>query len=93
MYITQNTKPTETIRKGAVKPLQKLANKRKLPNTVREVEDSFGTIGNGIQELKIMWIGQGIFQGGSLSPLLFCMSLKPLSRELSRTGYGCCMGA
>ena len=55
--------------------------------TVREVEDSFGTIGHGIQESKIMRIRQGIFQGGSLSSLL-CVSLNPPSMELKRAGYG-----
>ena len=33
-------------------------------------------------------IKKGIFQGDSLSPLLFTMSLKPLSQELQNTGYG-----
>ena len=31
---------------------------------------------------------RGIFQGDLLSPLLFCMALNPLSKELNRTGYG-----
>ena len=31
---------------------------------------------------------RGIFQGDSLSPLLFCMALNSLSTELNRTGYG-----
>ena len=31
---------------------------------------------------------RGIFQGDSLSPLLFTMSLNPLSQELQKTGYG-----
>ena len=30
----------------------------------------------------------GIFQGGSLSPLLFCLSRFPLSLELNNPGYG-----
>ena len=30
----------------------------------------------------------GIFQGDSLSPLLFCLALVPLSYELNNTGYG-----
>ena len=33
-------------------------------------------------------IKRGIFQGDSLSPLLFSMSLNPLSQELQNTGYG-----
>ena len=30
----------------------------------------------------------GIFQGDSMSPLLFCLALVPLSCELNNTGYG-----
>ena len=37
---------------------------------------------------RLMQIRRGIFQGDSLSPLLFCMALNPLSKELNRTGYG-----
>ena len=33
-------------------------------------------------------INRGIFQGDSLSPLLFCLALTPLSFELNDTGYG-----
>ena len=33
-------------------------------------------------------IKRGIFQGESLSPLLFCISLVPLSLELNSSGYG-----
>ena len=33
-------------------------------------------------------IKRGIFQGDSLSPLLFCTSLIPLSLELNSSGYG-----
>ena len=33
-------------------------------------------------------IKRGIFQGDSLSPLLFTMSLNPLSMELNQTKYG-----
>ena len=33
-------------------------------------------------------INSGIFQGDSLSLLLFCLALTPLSCELSDTGYG-----
>ena len=35
-----------------------------------------------------MQIKCGIFQGDSLSPLLFCLSLVPLSHLLNNTGYG-----
>ena len=33
-------------------------------------------------------IKSGIFQGDSLSPLLFCLTLAPLSTILNSTGYG-----
>ena len=33
-------------------------------------------------------IKRGIFQGDSLSPLLFCISLIPISSELNSSGYG-----
>ena len=33
-------------------------------------------------------INSGIFQGDSLSPLLFCIALIPLSQQLNNTGYG-----
>ena len=42
-----------------------------------------GTIISG--DVKIR---RGIFQGDSLSPLLFCMCLFPLSTELNRSGFG-----
>ena len=44
--------------------------------------------GQGTVKTRIMQIRQGIFQGDSLSPLLFCMALNPLSTELNRTGCG-----
>ena len=44
--------------------------------------------GNGAIKTRLMRIKRGIFQGDSLSPLLFCMALNPLSVELRRTGYG-----
>ena len=37
---------------------------------------------------RLMRMRQGIFQDDSLSPLLFCMALNPLSMELCRSGYG-----
>ena len=42
-----------------------------------------GTIESGNINIK-----RGIFQGDSLSPLLFCMSLIPLSNELNNSGTG-----
>jgi hypothetical protein len=33
-------------------------------------------------------IGRGIFQGDSLSPLLFCIALSPLTHELNRADCG-----
>ena len=43
---------------------------------------------SGVLETGPINIKRGIFQGDSLSPLLFTMSLNPLSRELQKTGYG-----
>ena len=43
---------------------------------------------NGILSSPGMKIKCGIFQGDSLSPLLFCMALIPLSKLLTQTGYG-----
>ena len=42
----------------------------------------------GVLETGQIRIKRGIFQGDSLSPLLFTMSLNPLSQELPKTGYG-----
>ena len=42
----------------------------------------------GVLETGPFRIKRGIFQGDSLSPLLFTMSLNPLSQELQKTGYG-----
>ena len=42
----------------------------------------------GVLETGPIRIKRGIFQGDSLSPLLFTMSLNPLSQELLNTGYG-----
>ena len=44
--------------------------------------------GNSTIKTRLMQIRRSIFQGDSLSPLLFCMALNPLSKELNRTGYG-----
>ena len=43
---------------------------------------------NSTIKTRLMQIERGIVQGDSLSPLLFCMALNPLSKELNRTGYG-----
>ena len=43
---------------------------------------------SGVLETEPISIKRGIFQGDSLSPLLFTMSLNPLSWELQKTGYG-----
>ena len=43
---------------------------------------------NGILISNGMRIRCSIFQGDSLSPLLFCMALIPLSQLLNSTGYG-----
>ena len=42
----------------------------------------------GVLETGPIRIKGGIFQGDSLSPLLFTMSLNPLSQELQNMGYG-----
>ena len=43
---------------------------------------------NGVITARDINVNCGIFQGDSLSPLLFCISLIPLSTELNKTGYG-----
>ena len=43
---------------------------------------------NGNLRSKPIKVNSGIFQGDFLSPLLFCLSLIPLPKELNRTGYG-----
>lgn len=42
----------------------------------------------GVLETGPIQIKRGIFQGDSLSPLLFTMALNPISTELIKTGYG-----
>ena len=42
----------------------------------------------GVLETGPIRIKRGIFQSDLLSPLLFTMSLNPLSQELQKTGYG-----
>ena len=52
-----------------------------------ELEDIDGAfLWNSTIKTRHMQIRRGIFQGDSLSPLLFCMALT-LSKELNRTGY------
>ena len=41
----------------------------------------------GTVKTRIMQIRRGIFQGDSLSPLLFRMALNPLSTELNRSTW------
>ena len=48
---------------------------------------------NGMITSDEVHIRRGIFQGDSLSPLLFCVSLIPLSLELNRSGYGYKIGS
>ena len=42
----------------------------------------------GIITTEKISIKQGIFQGDSLSPLLFCLALVPLTSEINASGYG-----
>lgn len=42
----------------------------------------------GQMKSRTLKIKSGIFQGDSLSPLLFCVALAPLSSLLNETGYG-----
>ena len=43
---------------------------------------------DGVVRCENIKINSGIFQGDSLSPLLFCIALIPLSAELNNTTYG-----
>ena len=43
---------------------------------------------NSTIKTRLMQIRRGIFQGDSLPPLLFCLALNPLSKELTRSGHG-----
>lgn len=52
-------------------------------NTVMTVNTEAGTINT-----DTIKINEGIYQGDSLSPLLFCISLIPLSKELQRLNIG-----
>ena len=46
----------------------------------------------GTIKTRSICIKSDIFQGDSLSPLLFCLTLAPLSTILNSTGYGCEVG-
>ena len=41
-----------------------------------------------VMESQAIQIQRGIFQGDSLSPLLFCIALIPLTNELNRADFG-----
>jgi hypothetical protein len=41
-----------------------------------------------LMQSRLIKINRGIFQGDSLSPLLFCIALIPLTHELNRTKCG-----
>jgi hypothetical protein len=41
-----------------------------------------------LMQSKLIKINRGIFQGDSLSPLLFCIALIPLTNELNRSKCG-----
>ena len=43
---------------------------------------------NGSLTSRLLRINRGIFQGDSLSPLLFCLALAPLSSLLNESSYG-----
>ena len=60
-----------------------LKNSMKLWNTKLFLNDTKGSMKSD----KIN-INCGIFQGDPLSPLLFCLSLIPLTNELNNTKYG-----
>ena len=47
---------------------------------------------NGVLKTPDVNIRSGIFQGDSLSPLLFCMALAPLSNEIRRANLGYKLG-
>ena len=48
---------------------------------------SFKNVENTLNARDIN-INSDIFQGDSLSPILFCVTLIPLSKLLNNTGYG-----
>jgi hypothetical protein len=47
------------------------------------VEDKPGTTA-----IRLIKINRGIFQGDSLSPLLFCIALIPITHKLNRSSCG-----
>ena len=60
-----------------------ITNNMKSWTTYIQLQHSEGTINT-----RAINITNGIFQGDSLSPLLFCMALFPLSSLLNETSYG-----
>jgi hypothetical protein len=46
------------------------------------------SINNTKLKSKPIQIKRGIYQGDSLSPLWFCLAIKPLTNLLNSTGYG-----
>ena len=60
-----------------------------LTNAMKQWETRlFLSYQNGTVETRYLKIKRGIFQGDSLSPLLFCLSLVPLSHELNNADSG-----
>jgi hypothetical protein len=45
-------------------------------------------INQELLQSRLMKINNGIFQGDSLSPLLFCIALIPITKQLNRSNCG-----
>ncbi|XP_037803999.1 uncharacterized protein LOC119598432 [Penaeus monodon] len=66
------------------------------PVTIRHISESMNTWkttlnlhhANGSLTSRLINIKSGIFQGGALSPLLFCTALAPLSNLPNNSNYG-----
>ena len=54
---------------------------------MRKIKLILNTVENTLNAEDIN-INSGIFQGDSLYPILFCVTLIPLSKLLNNTGYG-----